>query len=716
MKELMKLMQSFIDSALKEGAILVTTKFDSEKLWELYLSNLAEEDNPIFRDPSSSSHNCRICKDFLRRYGNLVLVYPGYRARSIFNFSEASQTIYEKSFIAMSTYIERCKLDTIFVETLNNLLEFKYEKTRRTGKSSYTLGISSNKKRYTREEAEKYSNSRIRPNQVVEFNHFSLVVPKEYIDTTSMTQNSIISQYRDNKTNIRKGFEQISIETLELVSSLFNEGFLKFPEQYPQMIQSQLEQRSYWDNLNSRQEEIYLTLSCRDNSRFRSSLVGVLCREIEEGKKVTDCINSWNKRVDPANFKVTKSFVTKKQFQEADKVLSGQGYHNSFDFEGVHLGDIDPELILHQNQDVEGIPEMKIFQEVGSGGSGRFKRADINKLSSISMEKFLKEVLPTASKVEILFENRHTNNLVSLFKPRQESKPILNTPISWTYKRGHSGVSQIAETVKSLGGDIEGFIRFSIAWSGKDSTDNSDLDAHCNITNNSRKIAETINFRKKFSSTHEGKLDVDIQTPKQDERVNDQAVENIVFKDKNKLKNTEFVFKVHQYSERNSKGFKAEFQIANEIFSYTYKHPLPRKKFVPVVQVVFDEKGDYVIKHKLAHSENVTEHWNIETGSFHQVELICPSPNYWSGKEKGNKNYMFFIKDCFPNEKLKPFHNDMLIPSLYKFRKQIQFLSEYKKVQLSKNHLAGLGFPSSIQDEIVVKVYGKFKRMLKVQI
>jgi hypothetical protein len=51
---------------------LFRVKLSGDKIWELYLKNFKPEDNPVFRDPSSSEYNCNNCKNFIRRYGNVV--------------------------------------------------------------------------------------------------------------------------------------------------------------------------------------------------------------------------------------------------------------------------------------------------------------------------------------------------------------------------------------------------------------------------------------------------------------------------------------------------------------------------------------------------------------------------------------------------------------------------------------------------------------------
>ena len=53
-----------------------------DKIWETYLSSF--ENEQIFRDPESSEHNCNACKNFIRRYGNIVSVTEDGNIETLF--------------------------------------------------------------------------------------------------------------------------------------------------------------------------------------------------------------------------------------------------------------------------------------------------------------------------------------------------------------------------------------------------------------------------------------------------------------------------------------------------------------------------------------------------------------------------------------------------------------------------------------------------------
>ena len=74
MKNLNKLIQARFDQMCQSGKLFRST-VTGDQLWQAYLEGFVED--AMFRDPESSEHNCNHCKNFIRRYGNVVAVIDG---------------------------------------------------------------------------------------------------------------------------------------------------------------------------------------------------------------------------------------------------------------------------------------------------------------------------------------------------------------------------------------------------------------------------------------------------------------------------------------------------------------------------------------------------------------------------------------------------------------------------------------------------------------
>ena len=80
------------------------------------------------------------------------------------------------------------------------------------------------------------------------------------------------------------------------------------------------------------------------------------------------------------------------------------------------------------------------------------------------------------------------------------------------------------------------------------------------------------------------------------------------------------------------------------------------------------------------------------------------SPNYWDGQTIGNKHYFFMLDGCSNPDAVRGFYNEFLSEELRPHRKVFEALSSSMKCTPAKEQLSGLGFSSTIRNELFVKV------------
>jgi len=132
------------------------------------------------------------------------------------------------------------------------------------------------------------------------------------------------------------------------------------------------------------------------------------------------------------------------------------------------------------------------------------------------------------------------------------------------------------------------------------------------------------------------------------------------------------------------------------------------------------EKGVFEVKAlpgiKIVNSNTVSrEIYGLETNQFHKVNLISLSPNHWDGNSVGNKHYFFMLEGCKTDQSIRSFHNENLIPELLQHRKVMEVLGATNMIEPAGKQLSGLGFNATVKDELIVKLSGNFKRMLKIK-
>lgn len=401
--------------------------------------------------------------------------------------------------------------------------------------------------------------------------------------------------------------------------------------------------------------------------------------------------------------------ITQKQIKEAQTFVEDNGYTESFTRRFATIDDIKVSEILHSNVGGGELKRVSIFDNVAPTRT-RPKRNEFEGVEEVSIEKFMSEILPSCSSVEAYLQNSQEGNLVSLTTAEVEnSKKIFkwDNNYSWTFKGNLAGKSQIKDAVKSQGGKVDGVLRFSIMWA-EDSEDNSDLDAHCVEPN-----GNVIYYGSALSRVSGGNLDIDITQPQSHKRSNNkEVVENITFPRLETMPDGKYDFKVHQFSARRSKGFKAEIEFDGEIYSYEYKAPVDGK--ISVATVVL-ENGKFQIQHQLPETSSAREMYGLKTGEFHKVNLVCLSPNHWGDNTSGNKHYFFMLDKCKAEGAIRTFHNENLKPELAEHRRVLEILANTTKIESSEDQLSGLGFNATVRDELIVKLAGSHKRVIKIK-
>lgn len=448
MVEFNKLIQAQFNKMCATGK-LFRSSLTGNQVWDLYINGYEKQYNPIFRDPESSTHNCNLCKNFIRRYGNIVALDENYQIITMFDVDAPEE--YKTVVKNITTAIKSATISEVFFETFNELHSLPYESCTKSNEH-FKLGIDKNVKRYTKEEAEKYGV--VKPNEIRTFNHLHLYLPKQFVDMGSKSIEAIMADYRDAKNVFERAMVEIPLDTLQLVRDLINQGSLLDGTTHLYKIEQFIPLKQQYDSISADKRSNW----CWVNSyklpiaKFKNELIGVLCTELAEGKELNEACQAWNKRVDPVNYMKTTAPITKKQIEEAKKFVEENGYIESFDRRFATIDDIKASEILHVNVGKGDIKAVSIFDSVKST-STRHKRSEFDGIEEVPIDKFMKDILPSCTSVEAFLSNKHEGNLVSLTTANiKESKPIFkwSNNYSWTFNGNLAGKSQIKEAVKSF--------------------------------------------------------------------------------------------------------------------------------------------------------------------------------------------------------------------------------------------------------------------------
>ena len=654
---------------------IYVTSTEPDKLYETYLNSFPDGTNNIFR--TRKEHDCSACRSFIKKFGNVVTIKDGI-VKSIWDF-KSNDFEYDTVCKAMSKYVKSFPIKDVFL-TWENM-----------------IGIPSNKEM-------------IEGVGISTWYHFYVHVPNKFIvDKNSV--NEKIAENRDVRNVFKRSLDEISIDAVNTVLELISQNSIYRGNEWESVLKIFKGYKNKYDNLDDKQKELFVWEKFFEAGvtvgKIRNHSMGVLLTDISNNMNLDEAVRRYESIVAPTNYKRPKPVYTKKMLDDARKTIESLGYMDSLNRRFAKIDDISINNVLFANRNIaSNMKDFDVFSVMEKESSNNRKK--FSKVEEIAIEDFIEKVLPNVSEVEVMFENRHRKNMVSLITSEKESKSMFkwNNSFSWAYT-GNIADSNIKENVKSAGGNVNGVMRFSIQWNDEDYNPN-DFDAHCKISNGSH-----IYYGNKYDYFSHGQLDVDIIYPSKDV----PAVENIVWTDRKYIEDATYRMFVHCYSNNGGKsGFKAEIEINGEIYTYNYNKFLRQDEKVYVADIIV-KNGKISLGKEYIDSNSVSlDCWGLKTNNFIPVKAIMYSPNYWDEQNGiGNKHYFFMLDECVNPENPNGFYNEYLKQELLKHKNVFEALGNKLSVVDADDQLSGVGFSSTIRNDIIVKVKGNIERIMKVK-
>lgn len=679
-KQFKNLLSNNFEELTKESSHLFEVDVDKDDMWNLYLDSFKPEYNQIFRE--RREHDCSCCRQFIKNIGNAVVIKDN-EVKTIWDFETGSDE-YQPVIDAMKKYIEsKVVTEVYFSPTQNVGIDKNFEQTE-NGK-------------------------------VYEWNHLYLQLPNKFVNKTGRTMGDIKGDFRDVRNVFKRSLDEITEDSVLTVLELINSNTLYKGAEWKNQLTEFAKHKRAYSKLNVQEKELYVwEQSVKVGAvigKIRNHSIGTLLVNISESMELDLAVKKYEQIVAPSNYKRPKAIFTKKMLEDAQKTIESLGYMDSLKRRYAKVDDITVNNILFANRDtMKKIENKSVFDEMISDVKSSPKK--FSKVEEVAVDKFIKDILPSAKEVEIMFENKHSQNMVSLIAPEiKDSKTMFkwDNNFSWAYT-GNVTDSLMAERVKSAGGKIDGDLRFSIQWNDRDTYDNVDLDAHAHEPNGTHIYFGNYRNHKTRSG---GTLDVDIMHCTR----NQVPVENITWDSVDKMQDGEYVFKVHNYSRGSiaKSGFRAEIAFNGETHEFDYSKPTSCGEYIEVARVTL-KNGVFTIKSSLSSSVSSKEVWGVKTNDFVPVSAICYSPNYWNEQKGiGHQHLFFMIKNCVNPEIPNGFYNEFLKQELYEHKRVFEALGGKMRVEDTDNQLSGVGFSMTKRAEVIVKVKGSTERVIKVK-
>lgn len=672
--EFKKEFQKHFNTMVKTKEKLFLTDVDNNVMWEKYLESFPEGTNLIYKEKREFDCNC--CKHFIRHYGNIVSIKDG-KLVSIWDIKDL-KTPFKEVSEAMSKFVKTNTIQNVFVTTFAKLGTDKNRQLCEDGK-------------------------------VLTWDHFYYELPDHYVYSGKYSIESVQGQCRDSKNVFQRSMEELTLEAGNIILELIDQNSLYRGEEHKKAVETFISYKKKYEKLSEKEKDNWCWQNSSDNpiARIRNSALGTLLIDLSaEDADVDKAVTKFEKVMAPSNYKRPNAVFSNKQKEDAKNKVDELGFTNSLARCFAQLEDITVNNVLFVNRDAKKkLKNVSPFDDLKEENKINPKRFD--KVEEVKIEDFMKNILPTTTSIELMVENKHIGNFMSLIAPKDKDAPTMfkwNNNFCWAYNGDIA--DSMKQRVKEAGGNVEGVLRFSIQWN-TDEYNPNDFDAHCIEPNRNE-----IYFRDPCNLSTRGNLDVDIRNPVKGK----PAVENITWPIKAKILEGNYKFFVHNWQHRGGRtGFSAEIEYEGQIYSYEYSKELKQGEKIVVAEINFSKKDGIKFISSLDSSVSSQDIWGIETNKFSKVEVLMFSPNYWDDQDKiGNKHYFFFLENCINETTPRGFFNEFLNEQLTPHRKVFEALGSRLRVEDCDHQLSGIGFSSTQRNSILAKIDGSISRVIKL--
>lgn len=621
---------------------------DRDEIFQQYLSGFEEE--------TKQSHNCNCCKSFLRQYAGIVGIIENKRISIWDGIIVDSE--YQTSIDNLKNYIHSLPITNVF---LNDFAKCGTDK----------------------------NNDKVKG---VVWEHFYIELPSKFVNSRDI--DSVKGGKRTNKETLMRSLEELSIDSTETILELIAQNSLYRGKEFENILVNFLSLQKEYKTVENKDNFCWVKSSELSESacRIRNTSIGTILVDLSEGLDLDSAVSKFERVVAPSNYKRPTALVTPKMVEQAKEKLTEMGLLPSLDRRHANETDLNVEDIIYTDKSSS---LTDVFSEISKENLVNPKT--FSKVEEVSIEDFITKIIPKSKSIEVLVENSHLPNFLSIVTATEKESPSLfkwNNNFSWSYTGGIT--DSIKERVKQAGGNVDGELRVSLSWFNHD-----DLDLHV-IEPSGNHI---------YYGNKSNKLDVDMNAGGNMSR---NPVENVIFVN-NPIEGN-YQVKVNNFAKREatSKGFEVQIESKGEIFDFEFENSPGDRLTIDVINFNYSKINGVTFSSNVKSQIASKDKWGLKTNQFIKVKKMMLSPNHWNSNS-GNKHYMFLLENCISDENARPFFNEFLKQEFDENRKVFEIMGSKIKIEQTNNQLSGIGFSETQRNHLFVRVDGNFKRVLNIK-
>ncbi|MCZ8523027.1 MULTISPECIES: YfaP family protein [Paenibacillus] len=605
-------------------------------------------------------YTCSCCRNFINRFGGLVSISEEGEAISVLWDPGAVPAFFTDSVEAMKRIVSKASVNGVF-------LSFET-----------TLGTP----------------------HAGGWDHLSVPLLREQV-LSFKDAGQLMADKKEDYRILVDGLEKYDRSVLDQAAALLESESLARSDKFlgaAKFAQEMHEKRANAKNHRLRDNLTWLAVAEAPAgfTRISSSMIGTLLDDIAAGCTFEEISRRFAAKVSPGVYQRAQTAPSEGNIQQAEKIVAALKLENSLKRRYAAFAEI-PEFIwkAEENEPVKsgGDRAGGVFANI----TPRAKEAPAHAVNPpktvMTWDKFLRTVVPTADRIEVLANN--ANRFMALVTADDEEAPNIlqwDNTFSWYYHGGIDG--EIKRRVENAGGQYEGNeIRCSLIWEGY-----TDLDLHAYSPH-----GEHIFFGKKQGDSG-GWLDVDANGGSAQTF---SPVENIRWS-QGRARDGRYEFKVHNYCERGrgTTPFKVELEVNGKIYAY---NGVAGSTNWETLVFSFDYIKGQQPAIRSNHAASAADAWNIPANTFARVKGITRSPNLWGDNKAAHTgHHIFFLLDGCKDTtegKGRGFLVETLKSELHEVRKTLEQYTAMTPILAAEHATAcGMGYSKDSEWNLTVRV------------
>lgn len=349
------------------GAPLFTT--DAEGLWEAYLGS--------FGDPQKRQHhNCSACRLFITRFGSLVTLEVGQKLPVIWNEAEAPDE-YRAGIRAMRLLVAKAKVTGVFMSS----------------ERSWGLPITGM------------------------WRHLAVTPPADRIHThITLTAGQAMAEKREDFGNVIRALNEYTLPVLDQALQLLKTDSLYRSEKVlgqAQWLHDLHHVRDAALGSERKAEAVWRAVAVAPAGfcHPRSSVVGTLLDDIAAGMSFEVASRRFAAKMHPLQYQRPQAAPAAGNIAQAEKLFAQLGLAPALQRRIARIDEV-PKVWEPKPQEAAKAPAGGVFGHLTPKDAAAAPNIEIPAIT-ITLEKFVRTVIPTAETMEVLLGSRITGIVIT---------------------------------------------------------------------------------------------------------------------------------------------------------------------------------------------------------------------------------------------------------------------------------------------------------------